>query len=141
MTHDRFMALCAAYGADIGRWPEAERAAGRDFAAAHAELARASLAAEGGLDSVLADYAIGPSPALRERVIAAAPLARVAERTWRWLTAAGLGLGLAASAAAGVAVGVTLVPPSVERLIGAPAGSNADDVSVLADPADDPAGG
>ena len=33
MTSERFLALVAAYGADARRWPEAERAAARAFAA------------------------------------------------------------------------------------------------------------
>jgi hypothetical protein len=82
-------------------------------------------------------YLVTPQPALRERIIAGAPLARAAARAWRWVTATSLGLGLAASCAAGVAAGFVFAPPGVTRLISAPAAASADDASALADPAGD----
>ena len=137
MTEDRFLALAAAYGADLGRWPEAEREAAADFAAAQPAVASAALDVERTLEAALAAHAVAPTAALRQRVIESAPRARAITRTWRWITALGLGLGLAASAAAGVAAGVTLAPASVTRLISGPAPAAGGDVSALADPAGD----
>ena len=139
MDKDRFRALADAYGADLARWPQAERAVAEAFAASRPDEAAAALASERPLDAALAAYATAQSPdALRRRIIEAAPAARAAARALRWLTAVGLGVGLAASAAAGVAAGFTLAPPGVMRLIGgAPPAS--DDVSALADPANDAA--
>jgi hypothetical protein len=141
MTEDRFLALAAAHGADIGRWPETERAAAQAFAAAQPAIASAALQAERQLEAVLAAHSVDPSATLRQRVIDSAPRARAVARTWRWITALGLGLGLAASAAAGVAAGVTLAPASVTRLISGPAPAASNDVSALADPAGDAAVG
>jgi hypothetical protein len=90
------------------------------------------------LDALLAAYRTAePSAALRSRIIAAAPRQRAIGRAWRWMSGAGLTAMLAASCAAGVAAGLTLAPASVARLI-RPA-QPADEVSSLADPADDPA--
>jgi hypothetical protein len=94
-----------------------------------------SATADDGLNTLLAAYAISdPSPALRERILSAAPRARAVGRVWRWLAGAGLGLGLAGSAAAGVAVGYSLGHPAAARLIG-PSELDAGQVSSLADPA------
>ena len=141
MNDDRFRELASAYGADLDRWPEAERAAAADFIAQHAEAARALLAAERGLDGALAaDQAAEPGHALRVRIVEAAPRQRIAGRAMRWLAAAGLGLGFAASAAAGVAAGVNLTPHSVVHMIGGHA-DEAADTSPLADPLGDAANG
>jgi hypothetical protein len=135
ITEDRFRALAEAYGADMGRWPADERAAAAAFAVAHAELAASVLDAEHGLDIRLGAFAIEPSPALRQRVIAAAPRVRAVARAWRWIAAGALGLGLAGSAAAGVAAGMTLAPTSVTRLISGPPPAPSSDA--LADPVGD----
>ena len=139
MNEARVRQLAEAYGADIAKWPAAERAA----ASAHA-LAEGSdwLAEAARLDRLLeADAAAAPSSALRDRVIGLAPLARGTARAWRWLTAAGLGLGFAAAGLAGVAAGFTLAPPSVTRLVSGEAFAPAsEDVAGLADPDGDLAG-
>jgi hypothetical protein len=136
MTEDRFRELAAAYGADLARWPDADRAAAAAFVAARGD---AMLQAERALDALLTQAAAAePSHALRARVIEAAPRQRAAGRTVRWLVGAGLGLGLAASCAAGVAAGFTLAPHSVVHLIGGgPEHIEAD--SSLADPFGDAA--
>jgi hypothetical protein len=65
MTRDRARALLAAYGADPGRWPAAERAAAERLAAADPVLA-AELAEAQAVDALLdALPAPAPSPALR----------------------------------------------------------------------------
>lgn len=94
------------------------------------------------LDTLLADYrASDPGAALRDRIIASAPRQQAIGRAWRWVSGAGLGAALAASCMAGVAAGVTLAPASVTQLIGGHPTADSADLSSLADPADDPAGG
>lgn len=143
MTEDRFIRLADAYGADISRWPQAERADALALAEAKPGFAERWLAAERRLDAALTLPPVAePRPALRARIIEAAPRQRAIGRALRWLAGAGLGVGLAASCAAGVAAGVVLAPEGVTQLIGgASVADNAGDVSSLADPAGDAANG
>lgn len=113
MTAERFLALVEAYGADARRWPEAERAAAKAFAAARPEVAQAALAAADDLDALLhASRALQPSMALRDRVLASAADAGLKARRegGRWLAKLALvfGAGGVAVTAAGVAAGVLL---------------------------------
>ncbi len=141
MTEERFRALAAAYGADPDRWPDAERSSAAAFLSARPAVARPILAAERRLDEALAAYAAAePDSALRARIVAAAPRERRVGRVARWLAGAGLGLGLAASCAAGVAAGFAFAPSSLSHMLGRPAPTGAD-LSPLASPADDAAGG
>jgi hypothetical protein len=109
MDLTRFSALCEAFGGDLARWPGAEREAGLQLAQSD-PAASAALADARGLDDVLALSAPQiPSPALRERVLAAAPRERSRPRPrFDWLFKAGLGAGLAAAGVAGVLVGSAL---------------------------------
>lgn len=102
MTPDRFDALAQAYGGQMRRWPEAERAAAEAFARAHAAEAEQALSKASALDAVLDRYdAPAPRADLAARILAARPLSA----DWRrW--AAGLGAGLAAACAAGVVFGI-----------------------------------
>jgi len=75
MNVERFQMLAETYGADLARWPEAERAAAVVFAQARPEAA-GILAVEQVLEARLDAYQVTPGPALRERVIAAAPRVR-----------------------------------------------------------------
>ena len=109
MTAERFMALASAYGADLRRWPEAERAAAELFKATAPEKARPVLDEADRIDALLfASPRPLPSAALRERVIASA--AQAGQRSRRWLerTVLVLGAGWAATACAGVAAGLML---------------------------------
>jgi hypothetical protein len=139
MTLERFSELSAAYGADIARWPQSERAAAQAFAASEPALADAALAAERELDAGLDAWRAAEAPAgLRNRIIAAAPRERaVAARFRRWIATAGLGIGLVAAGLSGVAAGMALAPPELTRFIAAPASNAAAPESVLADPAGD----
>ena len=58
MNAERFEALTAAYGSDIGRWPQAERAAARDFAKGTAAVQTLARAAD--LDALLDTYVVRP---------------------------------------------------------------------------------
>jgi hypothetical protein len=113
MTSERFLALIAAWGADARRWPENERAAAQDFAAANPAAVRAAVAEADAVDALLhLSRAAQPSMALRDRVIASAAEAGLKARREgrRWLDrlALALGAGWAVAACAGVAAGVML---------------------------------
>ena len=110
MTYERFETLADAYGGDLRRWPEAERAAAR--ALLDSDPRGAALLAEAdGLDALL-DAAPRPTPshALREAVIASAAGAGLKARRrgglgpLAWLS----GAGWAAAACAGVVFGLAL---------------------------------
>jgi transposase len=121
MKRERFEDLAGTYGADLRRWPEAERAWAERLLA-HAPELRSVLDEAAALDALLdASPAPWPSQALRDRVIAAAPrpsrvpaLAGVA--SWAGvLSPAGwsrsgvaFGAGWAAAACAGGVAGMML---------------------------------
>lgn len=110
MTDERFAALAAAYGADIGRWPEEDREAARRLAGDKGAMA--TLDAEAALDHLMWQAATpAPSAALSDAVIARAPRARPRRGPLaRWLTGIGVGAGLVAAGAAGVAIGAVMTP-------------------------------
>lgn len=110
MTLDRFSILTDAYGADLRRWPEGERAAAEALLACDA---RARLVREEAdvLDGLL-DAAPRPevSALMRERVLASASSIskRVPARHFWSRLAWFAGAGWAAAAFAGVAFGFSL---------------------------------
>jgi hypothetical protein len=98
MTPERFQTIVAAYGADPGRWPNAERAAAVAWAEQHPAEADAVLADSASLDAWLADHVVvPPDRAFVERVVAAAPGRRPVRQRARfwWQGAAFAGIGLA----------------------------------------------
>lgn len=102
MNRERFEQLLEAYGADMGRWPAEERAAGEAFAAAQGADAADALRAARALDAALDGAASAdPSPALASRILAAAPRPRVTSRGFDRRA----GWALAACAILGVALG------------------------------------
>ena len=120
MNAERFAALAEAFGGDLRRWPEAERASAMTFLAAEPAAAEPVLDAARRLDTAL-DSALNlyPSPALRDRVLASAP--RPGERVrhiswswgwgWNWSVAwtrswLAPGAGLAAACVAGAWIGL-----------------------------------
>lgn len=113
MTPERFIALAAAYGGSIDRWPEAERDAARACLAAHPEVGEA-LDAEAALDSTLALWTVpGPGAAVAGRIVASAtPRRKTALRLPLWLAGLGLAGALAAGGAIGGLVVARLVPAS-----------------------------
>ena len=113
MTSERFLALVDAWGADARRWPEAERAAARAFAAANPGIALPALAEADAADALLhASRVAPPSMILRDCVIASAAgaglKARREGRRWLDRLTLALGAGWAAAACAGVAAGVIM---------------------------------
>ena len=124
MDLQRFTALCEAYGGDMARWPEAERADAASLAAR--EPAAAGLLVAGrALDQILDESRPVPaSAALRERILAAAPAPR-RERPLAWIMKAGLGAGLAAAGVAGLLVGGAITAAA------GPSGPDAEAVAAL----------
>jgi hypothetical protein len=112
MDRERFAALVDAYGADLRRWPEAERDAARVFRAAQPAVCEPLLAEAARIDAALDEIAaLQPSAALRERILASAPRTRRPlvslgrfRRAAPWLAP---GAGLAAACAAGAWLGVS----------------------------------
>ncbi len=113
MTPERFAALAEAYGADINRWPDADRGAARVLAATDAE-SQATLRAAELLDrALLAAPTYAASRDLFDRVVAEAPRQAKRTRMMRWLSAIGLGAALATAGASGIAVGAAFAPAAV----------------------------
>lgn len=104
MNTERYTSLAEAYGADIRRWPDADRDAARDWQAREPEAARRALAEALVLDEALDAWRPPAASAdLRERILALAPKPRAVLSGVRlWLS----GAGLAAACAAGVVVGM-----------------------------------
>ena len=74
MNQSRFEALAEAYGADLRRWPAAERGAADTFRALHPEISRTILQRADDLDHLLAAApVVAPSAALRQAVRERAP--------------------------------------------------------------------
>lgn len=107
MSADRFAALAAAYGGEIERWPEEERASAEIFA--KTPVGASALAAAGGLDHLLDAYALkARNDGLGDRI-----LTRFARRSrmrkWFRFSSAGLGLvgvGIAGALAGSIAIAV-----------------------------------
>ena len=111
MTTDRVRALLAAYGADTGRWPAAERAAAERLLAEDPALA-ADLAEARAFDSLLDELpAPAPNPALRVALKDIPDRARFdwsAPLAWLWPFGAPWrpAVGLVAAAVLGIVVGI-----------------------------------
>ena len=110
MTHDRFLALLDIYGADLRRWPEAERAAARALAAQASPELRQQMAEAALLDGLLDGHTVArPGEALIQQAIAAAaPPRERSRRNWLWPSVGLAGIALAGSLAGVMAVSVAL---------------------------------
>lgn len=107
MTAERFAALADAYGGDIGRWPQPERAAGREYA--RNSGAKDTLERAADLDALLDTYVLKAAHhGLDGRIVA--KLARRSRiRNWFRFGSAGVGLvgiGIAGALAGSVAIAV-----------------------------------
>lgn len=113
MTPERFAYLADAYGADLRRWPAAERQPAQALLDSGDARARASLAQAQGLDSLLDSHRLpAPHPALGARIAASAnlpvrrPLFSGHHTLWSRLGL--LGVGVAGIAAGMLAVSLSL---------------------------------
>lgn len=107
MNAERFEALTAAYGGDIGRWPQAERAAAREFA--KNPVAVEALARAADLDALLDTYVVKPNLADLEDRIRTKFVRRLTIRNWFRFGSAGVGLvgvGIAGALAGSIAIAV-----------------------------------
>lgn len=110
LTGARACALAEAYGADIERWPEAERAAARSWRAACPEEADRLLREARDLDHLLDAWsAPGPADALRRQVLVPAAATVYGARRRAFVLTLGGGAGLAAACLAGVLVAPVLL--------------------------------
>ena len=105
MTQERFETLADAFGGDMARWPEAERAAAQAYAETYAARADTVLKAAQALDALLETAPeAGPSSELFNRIVAqGVATRRPAAPTWAAAAAAvmmtiGLGTGWLAAA-------------------------------------------
>jgi hypothetical protein len=115
MNEARFFELLSAYGADISRWPEAERFQAEQLMRTGPHRLRDLWESERAFDRLLAIDAVAtPSVGLESRILAAAPSSRPQRVTAagrgvslpRWAT----GGALAASLLLGVLVGYSAEP-------------------------------
>lgn len=147
MNLERFKQLADAWGADLRRWPESERAAAQALLGRDAD-ARALLNRAAEFDAVLdAHVVVPPGARLTQAVLAGAPaVARPRSsgkrtgwqfpRSWWWSGAgvAGVGLAGAAVGAVAVAMALALVPaPRSVRFDGTTWASTAFDSNSVAD--------
>jgi hypothetical protein len=117
MNRTRFEYLLDAYGADLTRWPQDERAAAERFARENAEVLAPLLQAAHALDAKLSLAAAvqAPSIGLSDRILAAAPRAVARPQRTNFAPA---GWALAACTLLGVILGYgggALAAPSADQ--------------------------
>ncbi|MFJ6326003.1 MULTISPECIES: hypothetical protein [unclassified Rhizobium] len=107
MSSERFAELADAYGGDISRWPQEERAAAREYAAQNSAYDVLDHAAD--LDALLDTYTLKPVPSRLGSQIVERLSRRSRIRNWFRFGSAGIGLvgvGLAGAFAGSVAIAV-----------------------------------
>lgn len=107
MNAGRFEELTAAYGGDIARWPQAERAAAREFAKDPATAGILARAAD--LDALLDTYIVRPGHVDLQRRILKGFEHRLTIRNWFRFGSAGIGfvgIGIAGALAGSIAIAV-----------------------------------
>lgn len=119
MTPERFRTLLDSYGADLRRWPQAERESARALSAQDLPELRQALIEAARLDGWLDDHAAPvPDAAQMRRAIAGAPAAATRpQRAWLWRGAGLAGIGLAGSLAGAFAMSFALrssTPPGLD---------------------------
>lgn len=106
MTPHRFRQLLDAYGADIERWPAAERARARMLAAQAPADLRESIEQARRLDDWLGEYQVAPpSTELETKMTATALASSIKPVNGQRLITGWLGLGLAGIGLAGLLAG------------------------------------
>ncbi|MGV1756901.1 hypothetical protein [Rhizobium sp. P44RR-XXIV] len=107
MSAERFAELADAYGGDIGRWPQTERAAAREYAENSDAIGALSRAAD--LDALLDTYVVKTKHQGLDARIIAQITRRSKIRNWFRFGSAGVGLvgiGIAGALAGSVAIAV-----------------------------------
>lgn len=102
MTEDRFLEIVAAFGADAGRWPAAERAACEALCAVSATARHARADAQALDDALLGDKVV-PSKELEARILSDFRMkpGQKLVRGRSWLGAGAIAASLAVSLTAG----------------------------------------
>ena len=140
MTIERLKELADAYGADLRRWPTAERAAAESLRAQQPVMVERLLFEAAQMDAALdASRHFPVSMALRDRVIASATAAGLTPKRvklWAGRLAWFSGAGWAAAACAGVVFGVNLTSEfttdqQIEAALSQSALDGVDDLEVL----------
>ncbi|NWA25819.1 hypothetical protein HX866_13055 [Pseudomonas gingeri] len=122
MTPERFAYLADAYGADLQRWPVAERVDARTLLERGDATSLLVLQQARQLDSLLDSYQLAtPDPALARRIVASAPPARPTSfwsRYADWLSRVGfVGVGLAGIATGMLVASLSLPLPSASEAL------------------------
>ncbi|MEB0045551.1 MULTISPECIES: hypothetical protein [unclassified Pseudomonas] len=117
MTPERFSHLVNAYGADLQRWPSAERVQAQALLGAGEPQVREALEQARWLDTLLDSHHVpAATPELVRRIVASAPQARAPSfwgRHREWLSSIGfVGAGLAGIAAGMLVMSISLPLPS-----------------------------
>ena len=107
MTLERFEALLQSHGADLKRWPEAERAEAQHLLLQGRPELQQALHEAAALDALLDLHEVpAPGAALLQRVAASAPSRQ--RRPWWWAGAGLAAMGLAGSLAGALAMSAVL---------------------------------
>lgn len=118
MTPDRFVQLLDAYGADIARWPAAERAAAQALARAAPAALQAAQDEAAALDALLATHSVAPpEPALAAHIAlqaGTAPSGRWWRTLTRWPAWAAVGLAGAATGVFAATLALHAGPPAAD---------------------------
>jgi hypothetical protein len=115
MSVERFRTLAGAYGADIGRWPPAEREAGQKLLAGGDSACTAIIKEAAAIDAMLIAYRVPqPTRHLSQKVIASASvMAPPWSGTQLWWSSVGLATACLAGALAGAAIVAALPPAAI----------------------------
>lgn len=140
MTPERFAHLAHAYGAQLQRWPAAERDAARQLLASDDAQANAALQQAQWLDGHLDQYLLAaPSPQLAQRIVASAnPRPSLWNRWFGWLFPASfVGVGVAGVLAGMLVASLALPLPSPHEALPSLFDSGDADVVLSLDTAED----
>ncbi|MFA6178950.1 MAG: hypothetical protein WC696_04980 [Candidatus Methylopumilus sp.] len=123
MTPERFRILTAAYGADLGRWPEAERSEAAQFATQNSPELALAMRDAAMLDELLASHiVVAADQKLFANIIASAPQKHTGFwQEWSWSSIGLLGAGFAGAVAGAFCVSIWMsgmLPESTESVGG-----------------------
>jgi len=123
MTPERFRILTAAYGADLSRWPEAERSEATQLATQSSPEIAVAMKDAAMLDDQLASHLIAAADqTLFANILASAPQKHVSFwQEWSWPSIGLLGAGFAGAVAGAFCVSIWMsgmLPESSESVGG-----------------------